>query len=222
MAHRVLIIDDDARIAASLGRYFEREGFAVETVYDGAAALESAARHAPDLVLLDLSLPDVDGIDICRRLRASGDAAILMVTARTTLDDRLRGLDVGADDYITKPFSPREVVARAQAVLRRTRPASGRLRFGSLQIDTHARTVRVDGALRDLTPTEFAILAALAAAPRTVFTRSALIERALGWDYAGRERTIDTHVTNLRGKLGPAGKAIATVFAVGYRFDPPS
>jgi len=220
-ARAILVVDDDQRVTFALRRYLEREGYAVRCVGDGQGALELARSETFDLILLDLTLPLVDGLDVCRRLRATGDVPIVILTARTSLDERLRGLEAGADDYVGKPFSPREVVARVRAVLRRSGRGEPRrlLVFANLEIDRAARSARVDGTPLGLTATEFKLLETLALEDGSTFSRARLIEQSLGWDYRGNDRTIDTHVLNLRTKLGPAAAALVTVVGSGYRFD---
>jgi DNA-binding response OmpR family regulator len=214
---KVLVVEDDPKIRSTVELYLQREGYDVATAEDGVRALEVARDAKPHLVILDLMLPRLDGLAVCRALRASGEAAIIMVTARTTEDDKLTGLDLGADDYVTKPFSPRELMARVRAVLRRV---SGEdvIEANGLAIDRVKREIRVDGEAVNATPTEFRVLETLARAAGRTFTRQELVERALGEDYDGLDRTVDVHIMNLRRKLGEAGKAIVTVFGVGYRF----
>ena len=219
---RVLVVEDDRKTADWLQLYLDRAGCEVQLVHDGVAALDAALGTPPDLVLLDLMLPGLSGLEVCRRLRESTDVPIIVITARTGEEDRLRGFDVGADDYIGKPFSPREVVARVQAVLRRTRLGEARppLVFGGLSLDEATLEASVAGRAVRLTPIECRLLVALLGAPRRVFTRAELVRRALGDDYEGTERTIDAHVKNLRRKIEPAPAgvpAIETVHGVGYR-----
>lgn len=218
---RILLVEDDERVTATLRRYLAREGYDVVVETTGDGALQRLGAETPDLVVLDVMLPHVDGYDVCRAVRARSPVPIIMLTGRTALEDRLHGLDQGADDYIGKPFSPREVVARIRAVLRRAagRPVREVVAFGPARVDLTARTVAVGGAPVRLTNTEFRILESLVRADGAALSRAQLIERALGWDYAGNARTLDTHVLNLRSKLGAAAAAIATVVGVGYRFD---
>jgi DNA-binding response OmpR family regulator len=205
--------------------YLEHAGYAVVTAGDGRQALAMAQdTPAPDLIVLDRMLPQLDGLSVCRTLRARSDVPIIMLTARVTEDDRLEGLDEGADDYVTKPFSPRELVARVRAVLRRL-PAGARdrlpIEIGGLRIDPATRDVRVEGRLVTLTPREFLLLDTMARAAGRAFTREELVERAFGPDYEGLDRTIDAHVVNLRRKIEPDPAAptyVLTVFGVGYRF----
>ncbi len=217
MRRKVLVVEDDPKIRSTVELYLQREGYDVATAEDGVRALEVARDAKPHLVILDLMLPRLDGLAVCRALRASGEAAIIMVTARTTEDDKLTGLDLGADDYVTKPFSPRELMARVRAVLRRV-AGEDVIESNGLAIDRVRLEIRVDGEAVNATPTEFRILETLARAAGRTFTRQELVERALGEDYDGLDRTVDVHIMNLRRKLGEAGKAIVTVFGVGYRF----
>ncbi|MEW6207321.1 MAG: response regulator transcription factor [Acidobacteriota bacterium] len=220
---KILVVDDDRKIVDSIRIYFERAGYQVAAAYDGREALREARSNSYHLIVLDLMMPEIDGLDVCRVLRAESSVPIIMLTARTTEEDKLRGLDLGADDYVAKPFSPRELVARARAVLRRAFASSAQeqkeIRRGDLVIDTESREVRIRDRRVTLTPTEFDLLATLARSPGRVFTRRELVERALGWDYEGLERTVDAHIKNLRRKLDDARSSpIATVFGVGYKF----
>ncbi len=223
----ILVVDDEQKIRDLLRVYLEREGFSVLTTGSGADALAQIGRAAPALVVLDLGLPDVPGESVLRELRAAGTTPVLVLTARASEEDRLAGLGLGADDYVTKPFSPREVILRVQAILRRAgAPAEhGRepvLAFdgGALVIDTARHEVRRDGKVVSLTPTEWGILLALAERPGRAFSRTELINRVQGYEYEGYERTVDAHVRNLRRKLerdagGP--RVVQTVPGVGYR-----
>ena len=217
MRKRVLLVEDDEKTRAMVALYLNREGYDVSTADDGVRALEVARSVSPHLVVLDLMLPRLDGLQVCRELRESGDAAIIMVTARSTEEDKLAGLDLGADDYVTKPFSPRELMARIRAVLRRAADEDV-IEANGLAIDRVRREIRADGEPVAVTPTEYRLLETLARAAGRTFTRQELVERALGEDYDGLDRTVDVHIMNLRRKLGEAGKAIVTVFGVGYRF----
>jgi len=227
MARRVLVVDDNPKIVEVLGAYLSAEGFEVDAAGDGDAALAAVARRAPDIALLDVMLPGIDGIELTRRLQKEHAFPIILVTARSGEVDRLIGLEVGADDYISKPFSPREVVARVKAVLRRTERAAApgpvtRLRVGDLEIDPETRRVLLHDEAVDLTRTEFDILAALAASPGRVFTRMQLMQAAQGDAFEGYERTIDAHVKNIRRKLGDDPRAteyLHTVTGVGYRLE---
>ncbi|HEX3552982.1 MAG TPA: response regulator transcription factor [Thermoanaerobaculia bacterium] len=220
----ILVIEDDRKTSAAVKLYLENAGFAVALAFDGRQGLEAARSLRPDLVVLDVMLPQVDGLEVCRTLQAESEVPVILLTARTTEADKLRGLDLGADDYVTKPFSPRELVARVRAVLRRAGPREAgatedgpaELRFRDLIVDLARREVAVRGERVTLTRHELQLLAALARAPGRAFSRTELVERAFGWDYEGMERTVDVHVKNLRRKLGATW--IETVFGVGYRF----
>jgi DNA-binding response OmpR family regulator len=217
MRRRILLVEDDPKTRAMVALYLEREGYDVATAEDGVQALEAAKECEPHLVILDLMLPRMSGLDVCRALRDAGGPAIIMVTARSTEDDKLTGLDLGADDYVTKPFSPRELMARVRAVLRRASEEDV-MQIGGITIDRSHREIRIGDAPVSVTPTEYRLLDALARAAGRTFTRQELVERALGQEYEGLDRTVDVHVMNLRKKLGEAGKAIVTVFGVGYKF----
>jgi two-component system, OmpR family, alkaline phosphatase synthesis response regulator PhoP len=223
----ILIADDNPKIVEVLSAYLTAEGFEVVTASDGTAALEAVAAHVPDIALLDVMMPGVDGIELTRRFQREHDLPVILVTARTDEIDRLIGLEVGADDYIAKPFSPREVVARVKTVLRRLdrtreRGPSEILRVGDLEIDLGGRSVTVSGTAVDLTRTEFDMLSTLAAHPGRVYTRMQLMEATQGDAYEGYERTVDAHVKNVRRKLGDDPKQprfVHTVFGVGYKLD---
>ena len=219
----ILVVDDEPEIVDLLRSYLRRDGFTVEQAADGEAALAAFGRLRPDLVILDLMLPKVDGREVCRRIRDASHTPIIMLTARDEETDKLLGLELGADDYITKPFSPREVVARVRAVLRRgTREATDLVRAGDLTIDLRAHEVSLQGRRVDLTPTEFRLLEILAGHPNQVFTRMQLIDRVQGHAFDGYERTVDAHVKNLRGKVEPDPRNpryIMTVYGVGYKFQ---
>jgi len=220
MRRRILLVEDDPKTREMVALYLRREGHEVVTADDGVRALEAAREHEPHLVVLDLMLPRLDGLAVCRALRQSPSGpAIIMVTARSTEDDKLTGLDLGADDYVTKPFSPRELMARVRAVLRRA-SEDDVIEAAGITVDRVRREVRVHDGEVTITPTEYRLLDALVRAPGRTFTRQELVERAFGEDYDGLDRTVDVHVMNLRKKLGEAGKAIVTVFGVGYRFGP--
>ena len=220
---RILVVDDEPQIVDLLRSYLRRDGFTVEQAMDGEAALAAFGRLRPDLVILDLMLPKVDGREVCRRIRDASLTPIIMLTARDEETDKLLGLELGADDYITKPFSPREVVARVRAVLRRgTREATDLVRAGDLTIDLRAHEVSLQGRRVELTPTEFRLLEILAGHPNQVFTRMQLIDRVQGHAFDGYERTVDAHVKNLRGKVEPDPRNpryIMTVYGVGYKFQ---
>ena len=220
---RILVVEDDRKTAASLRLYLEHAGFEVATAFTGSEALRQARAILPDLLLLDAMLPEVDGFAVCRALRAERDVPVILVTARSTEEDKLEGLAIGADDYVTKPFSPREVVARVKAVLRRVRleEVPTKLRTRQIEIDRESHAVSVRGRSVDLTPAEFDLLAALARAPGRVFSRGELLERAFGSDYEGLDRTLDAHVMRLRRKIESPGQPplLVTVFGVGYKLD---
>jgi two-component system response regulator ResD len=203
--------------------HLERAGFQVTEAAGGREALALAETGSIDLVILDLMMPDLDGWEVCRRLRAEGDLPILMLTARGATFDRVAGLQLGADDYLVKPFDGLELVARCQAILRRLRPQreEGRpIRRGPLLIDEASRTATLHGQPLTLTPKEFDLLLLLAAHPGQVFSRDRLLDAVWGYDFAGAPRTVDTHIKNLREKLGDASGLIQTVWGHGYRFEP--
>lgn len=220
----ILIIEDEKELVKVLRMYLEKAGYNVLSAYRGDTGLSIWSHKHPDLVVLDLNLPGMDGIDVAREIRRKDNTPIIMLTARIEETDQLIGLELGADDYITKPYSPRVVVARVRALLRRaaTAPTETRvLRFGTLEIDLDAHLVLRDGAQIDLTPTEFNILTHLAGNPGRVFSRAELMDDGGGTFYEGYERTIDAHIKNLRAKLEPNPRKptyIETVFGVGYRF----
>lgn len=220
----ILVIEDEPELVKVLRSYLEQAGFSVLTAARGDTGLSTWEHKRPDLVLLDLNLPGMDGLDVAREIRRKSETPIIMLTARVEEIDQLIGLELGADDYIPKPFSPRLVVARVRALLRRaasTPTASQVLRIADLEIDLDAYTVARSEQLLELTPTEFNLLAAMAAQPGHVFTRLQLLEAVQGVAYEGYERTVDAHIKNLRAKLEPDPKQpryIETVFGIGYRF----
>ena len=224
MAHTILIVDDEARIVKLVRDYLERAGFEVLAAHDGEAALTLARVEQPDLIVLDLMLPGVDGLDVCRRLRQESGVPIIMLTARVEEADRIVGLELGADDYVTKPFSPGELVARVRATLRRVQGQMGPatvIRAGDLELDTAALAATVAGEPVDLTPTEFQLLATLARQPGRIFSREQLLEAVHGIAFDGYDRSVDSHVKNLRRKIEPDPRQpryIHTVYGVGYRF----
>ena len=223
---RVLVVDDDAKTVELVKLYLNRDGYRVLTAYDGVEALRLARENHPDLIVLDLMLPGIDGLEVCRTLRAESDVPIIMLTARTTEQDRLTGLGLGADDYVTKPFSPRELAARVRVVLRRLpgemlQRGPAEIRHGDLIINFRKYEASLAGMPLTLTPIEFKLLGVLAREPGRVFSRGELIERALGYDFEGFDRTIDVHIRNLRRKLEPDPnhpRYIKTVYGVGYKF----
>jgi DNA-binding response OmpR family regulator len=223
MSRTILVVDDEPRIVELARDYLEHAGFRVVTANDGRAALDVARHDRPDLIVLDLGLPGLDGLDVTRELRRDGSIPIVMVTARDDELDKLLGLELGADDYLTKPFSPRELVARVKAVLRRTdRPTdpSDVIRVGELQLDVPRMRTEVAGRGVDLTPTEFTLLATLARQPGRIFTRSQLLDALHGVAFESYERAIDSHIKNLRRKLEPDPRQprfVLTVYGVGYR-----
>lgn len=223
----ILIVDDEPEITMIVRRYLEQDGYRVVSAADGQTALTAFHSEKPHLVVLDLMLPQIDGWEVARQIRAAGTTPIIMLTARGDEVDRLLGLGLGADDYIVKPFSPREVVARVRAVLRRTagETASEVLAVGDLTIDIARMEVHRGGAAVTLTPTEFRLLAAMARAPGRVFTRLQLIDLAQGHAFEGYERTIDAHIKNLRQKLEPdphRPRYVLTVHGAGYRLAEPN
>jgi DNA-binding response OmpR family regulator len=225
MNRSILVVDDDRKMVDLIRLYLEKDEYHVLVAYDGKQALEIARRSHPALIILDLMLPKVDGLDVCRILRAESQVPIIMLTARTTEEDKLTGLDMGADDYIVKPFSPRELMARMRAVLRRVADESqsgpSLLSYGDLEVDFFRRDVTVLGKPVHLTPKEFRLLELLIRQPGRVFSRLDLLEGAFGYEYAGLERTVDVHIMNLRKKVEPDPenpRYVQTVYGIGYRF----
>jgi DNA-binding response OmpR family regulator len=226
---RILLVEDEASIAKAVAAYLEREGYWVIQVADGQAALDAFDKRKFDLVVLDLMLPKVSGEQVCRTIRDRSDVPIIMLTAKGELEDRVKGLELGADDYLVKPFSPRELVARVRALLRRARvdeePQRDRLVFGDLAVEIASHKAFLGGEELDLTASEFKLLTTLARYPGRVYSRMELVEKVLGYDFEGYERTIDSHVKNLRAKLNDDPRDprfIYTVHGVGYRFEPPT
>jgi DNA-binding response OmpR family regulator len=219
------VVEDDGKTRATVRLYLEHAGFEVLQAATGTEALSVARSHRPDLVVLDVLLPRLSGLEVCRQLQSETRVPTILLTARTTEEDKLHGLELGADDYVTKPFSPRELVARVRAVLRRSserEQGSDVLVFGNLEVDLRRREVRRASRPIALTAAELRLLEALVRAPGRVFARAQLLERAFGYDYDGLERTVDVHVMNLRKKLerDPARPSlIVTVYGVGYRFS---
>jgi len=222
MAERILLVEDDIRLAEMISEYLGEAGFSVSVVGNGAAALEQLSGGASDAVVLDLTLPDMDGLDVCRQWRAKADTPILMLTARGDALDRIIGLEIGADDYLPKPFQPRELLARLRAILRRRTGASGRvLRFGRLEIDRDAHALRVDGAERMLTSYQFALLVAMAEHAGRVLSREMLMDMVKGEALEAFDRTIDVHVSRIRAAIEDDAKhprRIITVRGSGYVF----
>lgn len=224
---RVLLVEDEKAIRDAVAAYLEREGFWVTGAADGQAALDAFhSAHTYDVIILDLMLPRVSGEQVCKEIRNTSDVPIIMLTAKGEIDNRIAGLELGADDYLVKPFSPRELIARVRALLRRAHsveePQRDKLVYGGLELDITAHRATLDGEDLDLTASEFKLLTTLARYPGRVYTRMELVEKVLGYDFDGYERTVDSHVKNLRAKLNDDPKAprfIFTVHGVGYRFD---
>jgi two-component system, OmpR family, alkaline phosphatase synthesis response regulator PhoP len=219
---RVLVVDDDVKTVELVKLYLNRDGYRVITAYNGKDALQLARESHPDLIVLDIMLPGMNGLDVCRTLRNESDIPIIMLTALTTDDDRLTGLNLGADDYVPKPFSPRELAARVRAVLRRLPGERGpeRIEHGALLVNFLKHEAYVNGKLLNLTPIEFKILGALVKEPGRVFSRAQIIEKALGHDFDSFDRTIDVHILKLRRKLEPDQrhpKYIKTIYGAGYK-----
>ncbi len=216
----ILIVDDEAHILELTRLYLEKEGFAVETAADGLTALQRAQAEPPSLVILDVMLPRLDGFEVCRRLRRESDVPIIMLTARAEDVDKIVGLEIGADDYLTKPFNPRELVARVKAVLRRVESGAARgqvIAVGDLSIDLARREVSVGGIPVALRTKEFDLLAALARDAGVVFSRDRLLESVWGYEFDVETRTVDVHINHLREKLAPSSVAIETVRGIGYK-----
>ncbi|MCX4610483.1 MULTISPECIES: response regulator transcription factor [Streptomyces] len=223
---RILVVDDDPTVAEVVSGYLDRAGYVVDRAADGPAALARAAAHWPDLVVLDLMLPGMDGLEVCRRMRGHGPVPVIMLTARGDEDDRILGLEVGADDYVTKPFSPRELVLRVESVLRRSRPAAGTrpLRLAGLAVDPDARRATRNGEDLALTIREFDLLAFFLRNPGRAYSREDLMREVWGWDF-GDLSTVTVHVRRLRGKVEEdpgRPRLIQTVWGVGYRFEEPT
>jgi DNA-binding response OmpR family regulator len=225
MVKKILVVDDEPQIVKVVRAYLEKAGFQVVTAATGSAALSVFDKEKPDFMILDLNLPGIDGLEVCRTIRRQSGIPILMLTARVEETDKLIGLEIGADDYVLKPFSPREVVARVRTILRRATPDSTRtsiLQAGDLIINLEDHTVSAAGKQVELTPTEFEILVVLAKQPKRVFSRLQIMESAQGSAFEGYERTIDAHIKNIRLKLEPDPKKpvyVHTVFGVGYKLD---
>ncbi|MFP4703809.1 MAG: response regulator [Spirochaetota bacterium] len=227
-AKRILVVDDDPKTVELVKLYLSRDGHTVETAFDGPTALRRAREHTPDLLVLDIMLPGLDGIELCKRLRNESDVLILMLTARADGEDIVRGLEAGADDYMVKPFSPRELAARSRAVLRRLPQdyhlrGAARVTCEALTVDFERHEVTVAGKPCRLTPVEFRLLGILLREPGRVFSREQLVERLFGYDYDGLERSIDVHILRLRAKVEPdraKPRFIRTVYGAGYTFGP--
>ncbi|MGD8512981.1 MAG: response regulator [Deltaproteobacteria bacterium] len=225
--HSILIVEDETKIAELLRDYLEAASFAVSCLYQGDGVVSAVKENPPDLILLDVMLPGKDGMEICRAIRKFSSVPIIMITARIEEIDRLIGLELGADDYVCKPFSPREVVARVKAVLRRVHPESDakRLVVGPIRLNEETHQVTIDDEELKLTPSEFGLLKVMMTHPGRVFSRNELINKVQGYDFEGYDRTIDTHVKNLRKKIDsrlPGQEIISTVYGVGYKFSEPS
>jgi two-component system alkaline phosphatase synthesis response regulator PhoP len=219
---RVLVVDDDEKTVELVKLYLNRDGYRVDTAYNGLEALELARKNHPDLIVLDLMLPGMDGFEVCRTLRQESDVPIIMLTARSTDQDKLTGLEIGADDYVTKPFSPRELAARVRVVLRRLPGERGPdvIALGKLMVNFLKHEASIDGQLIPLTEIEFKLLGTLIREPGRVFSRSEIIEKALGYGFEGFDRTIDVHILNIRRKMeeDPSKpKYITTVYGAGYK-----
>jgi len=219
---KILVVDDDAKTVELVKLYLNRDGYRVLTAYDGAEALRLARESHPDLIVLDLMLPGIDGLEVCRILRKESDVPIIMLTAKTTDQDKLTGLSLGADDYVTKPFSPRELAARVRVVLRRLpgERVPEKIEHGGLSLDFLKHEAFLAGKPLNLTPIEFKLLGVLAKEPGRVFSRAQIIEKAFGYDFDGFDRTIDVHILKLRRKIEPDPhhpKYITTVYGAGYK-----
>lgn len=223
---KILVVDDDEKIIKVLVTYLTKEGYLAETAMDGKIAVEKARQWQPDIVLLDVMLPELDGLGVCKEIRRDSDVPIIMLTARDGETDRIIGLEIGADDYVTKPFSPRELIARIRAILRRTQPEGRRdkdgnvLRVGEIALHQNSHTLTVQGNSVELTPTEHKLLELFLTHPGQVLSRLQLIENVQGYAFEGYERTVDSHIKNLRKKLGDSygePRYIKTVYGVGYK-----
>jgi two-component system alkaline phosphatase synthesis response regulator PhoP len=225
MSETILIIDDEQRIIDLVRMYLEQEGYTVDSATDGALAYDKIIQQTPGLVVLDLMLPGMDGWEICRRVRAESDVPIIMLTARNDDIDKIVGLELGADDYLTKPFNPRELVARIKAILRRggidrrSEASDALITLDNLTIDMNRRTAKVEGKPIDLRMKEFDLLLTLARDPGVVFSREKLLEIVWGYDFAGQTRTVDVHIAHLRHKLEAMTPVIETVWGVGYKIE---
>ncbi|MCK8823717.1 response regulator transcription factor [Fuchsiella alkaliacetigena] len=220
---KVLVIDDDQNICQILKDYLEFENFEVIVAHDGQEGLRKSREENPDIIILDIMLPEMDGLEVCQQLRPQNDTPIIMLSAKNKDTDRITGLEMGADDYVTKPFSPKEVVVRVKTILRRTEKSAeytNTISFPQLAINQDHRTVKVKGEEVELTPKEFDLLWHFASSPKQVFKRQDLLNKVWGYDYYGDIRTVDTHIKSLRDKLGePVQNYIKTIWGVGYKFE---
>ncbi len=221
---RVLVVDDDEKTVELVKLYLNRDGYRVLTAYDGNEGLRLARESHPDIIVLDIMLPGIDGLEICRTLRAESDVPIIMLTAKTTDEDKLAGLELGADDYVTKPFSPKELAARVRTILRRLPGERGpdEIKYGNLTVYFLKHEASINGKALSLTEVEFKLLGVLAKEPGRVFSRAELIDRAFGYNFEGFDRTIDVHILNLRRKLEPdpsRPRYIRTVYGAGYKLS---
>ena len=228
---RILIVEDDPKAADIVTLYLEDDGYQVLRASDGILGLDMARKDKPDLIVLDLLMPGMNGLEVCQALRKESEVPIIMLTAMSTEQDKLKGLDLGADDYVTKPFSPRELAARVRTVLRRSNEEDSfqrgpqELEWEGLKIDFHQHRVEIQGKKIRLTPTEFRLLAILAREPNRVLSRTQLVDRAFGYDFEGLERTVDVHILNLRRKIEPDTNHptyIKTIYGMGYKFGAPA
>jgi len=224
ISRHILIVEDEKKIADLLCDYLKKAGFRTSTQDNGNLVISQVKKDSPDLILLDIMLPGKDGMELCREIRQVSDIPIIMITARVEEIDRLLGLELGADDYICKPFSPREVVARVKTVFRRVHaePQTNNLVVGSISLDDETHQVMIGNQMLNLTPNEFGLLKIMMRRPNRVFSRSELINRVQGYGFEGYDRTIDTHIKNLRKKIGrqlPGQEIISTVYGIGYKFS---
>jgi two-component system response regulator BaeR len=224
ISRHILVVEDEEKIASLLCDYLKKAGFRTSTQDNGNRVISQIKKDLPDLILMDIMLPGKDGMELCREIRQFSNTPIIMITARVEEIDRLLGLELGADDYICKPFSPREVVARVKAVFRRVHaePKAHNLVVGSISLDDETHQVMIDKQVLNLTPNEFGLLRIMMSRPNRVFSRSELINRVQGYDFEGYDRTIDTHIKNLRKKIArqlPGQEVISTVYGVGYKFN---
>jgi len=222
----ILVVEDEEKISRLLCDYLKEAGFRTSSQANGDRVMAQVKKESPDLILLDIMLPGKDGMELCREIRQFSNVPIIMITARVEEIDRLLGLELGADDYICKPFSPREVVARVKAIFRRVHaePRAQHLVVGSISLDAEIHQVMIDKQVLNLTPNEFGLLKIMMRQPNRVFSRSELINRVQGYDFEGYDRTIDTHIKNLRKKIAeilPGQEVISTVYGIGYRFSAP-